>query len=144
MYEENALTGTPDPQDDGLTRDLTGKLKRSLLPSDLVLAPLGVGGHVDHITVRRAAEALDQPLVLYYSEIPYTALYPDQAIAAQADRAPRPYRISSSNMHAWINAVSKYASQRSMLESAAGSLPEVISACADAGLSLFESRNKNA
>ena len=144
MYEENVLTGPPDPNDDDLTRDLTGKMKRSLLPSDLVLAPLGVGGHVDHIIVRRAAEALDRPLVLYYSELPYTALYPDQALAAQAGRAPRPYRISSSNMHAWIDAVSKYASQRPMLESAAGSLPEVISASAESGLSLFESRNKNA
>jgi hypothetical protein len=144
MYEGDVLTGTPDPQDNGLTRDLVRKMKRSLLPSDIVLAPLGVGGHVDHVIVRRAAEALDQPLVLYYPEIPYTALYPDQALAAQSGRAPRPYRISSSNMHAWIDAVSKYASQRSMLESAAGSLPEVISACADAGLSLFESRNKNA
>ncbi|HEX2745454.1 MAG TPA: PIG-L family deacetylase [Streptosporangiaceae bacterium] len=36
----------------------------------LVLAPLGVGGHVDHVLVRTAAESSGIPVV-YYSDFPY-------------------------------------------------------------------------
>jgi LmbE family N-acetylglucosaminyl deacetylase len=33
-----------------------------LLPDDRVICQLGVGGHIDHILVRQAAEQLDRPL----------------------------------------------------------------------------------
>ena len=36
----------------------------------LVLAPLGVGGHVDHVLVRNAAER-SGARVVYYSDFPY-------------------------------------------------------------------------
>lgn len=39
----------------------------------IVLAPCGLGGHVDHRIVRTAAEALDQPDVFFYEDIPYSA-----------------------------------------------------------------------
>ncbi|MFF7133786.1 PIG-L deacetylase family protein [Streptomyces sp. NPDC008196] len=39
-------------------------------PHTVLLAPAGVGGHVDHVIVRTAAERTDRPVV-YYSDFPY-------------------------------------------------------------------------
>jgi LmbE family N-acetylglucosaminyl deacetylase len=47
--------------------------------SALVLAPLGVGGHVDHVLARIAAEHSGAPIV-YYSDFPYN-------VRQQADRS---------------------------------------------------------
>jgi molybdopterin-biosynthesis enzyme MoeA-like protein len=41
-----------------------------LKPDDIVIVQLGIGGHVDHVTVRRAAEMLKRPLI-YDADIPY-------------------------------------------------------------------------
>ena len=43
----------------------------ALPPARLLLAPLGVGGHVDHRVVRRAAEASGREIA-YYEEFPYS------------------------------------------------------------------------
>ena len=50
-----------------------GETIDALLPGadgGLVLAPLGVGGHADHVLVRTAAERCGRPVV-YYSDFPY-------------------------------------------------------------------------
>jgi LmbE family N-acetylglucosaminyl deacetylase len=39
----------------------------------VVLAPCGLGGHVDHRIVRTAAQALDEAVVFFYEDIPYSA-----------------------------------------------------------------------
>ncbi|MGO9971271.1 MAG: PIG-L deacetylase family protein [Solirubrobacteraceae bacterium] len=41
----------------------------------VLLAPLGIGGHVDHVLVRTAAR-LSGEVVVYYSEFPYNRRYP--------------------------------------------------------------------
>lgn len=46
------------------------------LAPHVVLAPIGLGGHIDHQIVRTAADALDQDQVLYYEDIPYCAGLP--------------------------------------------------------------------
>lgn len=46
---------------------------RELPPAKEVLAPLGIGSHVDHLLLRRAAERAFGRLV-YYEEIPYVFL----------------------------------------------------------------------
>lgn len=42
----------------------------------LVLAPSGLGGHIDHQIVRRAADSLHHLDVLYYEDLPYSASLP--------------------------------------------------------------------
>ncbi|NUT77419.1 hypothetical protein HNO86_20440 [Pseudomonas sp. C1C7] len=42
----------------------------------VVLAPCGLGGHVDHQIVRIAADALHHVEVLYYEDVPYSASLP--------------------------------------------------------------------
>ena len=45
----------------------------------VVLAPLGIGGHVDHVLVRDAAACAGAD-VIYYADVPYsTAACPDLA-----------------------------------------------------------------
>ncbi|MEU8519946.1 PIG-L family deacetylase [Streptomyces sp. NBC_01216] len=59
------------PSDAKTVRQVTDTV-RELLPGGrgLVLAPLGVGGHADHLLVRTAAERSGLPVV-YYSDFPY-------------------------------------------------------------------------
>ena len=52
-----------------------------------VYLPLGVGGHVDHLATRRAAERVFTA-PLYYEEYPYTA-WPGALAAALWDRPLR-------------------------------------------------------
>ncbi|MEU6167996.1 PIG-L deacetylase family protein [Streptomyces tanashiensis] len=58
---------------DAETLGAVGETIDALLPSrsgGLVLAPLGVGGHADHVLVRTAAERSGRRVV-YYSDFPY-------------------------------------------------------------------------
>ncbi|MGW1118221.1 PIG-L deacetylase family protein [Streptomyces tanashiensis] len=58
---------------DAETLGVVGETIDALLPSrsgGLVLAPLGVGGHADHVLVRTAAERSGRRVV-YYSDFPY-------------------------------------------------------------------------
>jgi LmbE family N-acetylglucosaminyl deacetylase len=43
-----------------------------LTNEDVILSPLGVGGHVDHEITRLAAENFERPLILYYEDCPYS------------------------------------------------------------------------
>ena len=86
------------------------------VPGEAVLvAPLALGGHVDHRLVRAAAEALNRPL-RYYADYPYAAA--EQAVAelealrSQGWHAER-YAVSEAGLRAWIAAAGDYVSQRS-------------------------------
>lgn len=48
---------------------------RTLPPADTVVAPLGVGGHVDHRLVRRAAEDVHGKSLFYYEDFPYASRF---------------------------------------------------------------------
>ncbi|MEU2236018.1 PIG-L deacetylase family protein [Streptomyces vietnamensis] len=61
---------------DAETLRAVGETVDALLPArsgGLVLAPLGVGGHADHVLVRTAAERSGRPVV-YYSDFPYNQI----------------------------------------------------------------------
>jgi LmbE family N-acetylglucosaminyl deacetylase len=57
--------------------------------SSLVLAPLGIGGHVDHILVRTAAALCSGGRVIYYSELPYNQRHALDAAFARRTRFVR-------------------------------------------------------
>ncbi|WP_084703989.1 PIG-L deacetylase family protein [Phaeacidiphilus oryzae] len=58
------------PQDDPAARGSSRTAARAKAQQTLLLAPLAVGGHVDHLLVRTAAELAESP-VAYYSDFPY-------------------------------------------------------------------------
>ena len=71
----HVLRGGISPDDLGTIRCILDTIDHlSLESSTLFLAPLGVGGHKDHVLVRTAAE-LSRKRVAYYSDFPYDTLY---------------------------------------------------------------------
>ncbi|MEU1231046.1 PIG-L family deacetylase [Streptomyces sp. NPDC005828] len=78
---------------DAETLRVAGETIDTLLPArsgGLVLAPLGVGGHADHVLARTAAERSGRRVV-YYSEFPY-----NQTAAADAEFTGRHHLVARS------------------------------------------------
>jgi LmbE family N-acetylglucosaminyl deacetylase len=75
-YRLHIISGQIAAADAGTLRDVCDVIQRlvSSGPS-VLLAPLGVGGHVDHVLVRSAAEGSGGPVV-YYSDVPYNRRHP--------------------------------------------------------------------
>src|ERR1019366_2525021 len=71
VYRVHVVSGRVAPADAGTLRQACEFIQRLACPGPaLVLAPLGVGGHVDHVLVRTAAER-SGARVVYYSDFPY-------------------------------------------------------------------------
>ena len=74
-YRLHIARGRISRHDAGMMRSICDTIDRlSLKSSAFFLAPLGVGGHVDHVLVRTAAE-LSRTRVAYYSDFPYNLRY---------------------------------------------------------------------
>ena len=74
-YRLNVIRGGILPDDISTIRRILDTIYHlSPTSSTLFLAPLGVGGHKDHIIVRTAAE-LSRKRVAYYSDFPYNMRY---------------------------------------------------------------------
>lgn len=70
-YRLHLLSGRISAYDAGTLRQATEAIAALARERPvLLLAPSGVGGHVDHVLVRTAAERSRQPVV-YYSDFPY-------------------------------------------------------------------------
>ncbi|MFJ7957778.1 PIG-L deacetylase family protein [Streptomyces sp. NPDC096319] len=79
-YRLHLARGRVSARDAGTLRAV-GEAIEALLPArsgGLVLAPLGVGGHADHVLVRTAAERSGRRVV-YYSDFPYNQNAPADA-----------------------------------------------------------------
>jgi O-antigen/teichoic acid export membrane protein/LmbE family N-acetylglucosaminyl deacetylase len=79
-YPKNTVGVPLDREDEALTGAAVQRLLRetaqrySSSEGLKLFAPLGIGGHVDHVIVRSSAEAVfGQASVTYYEEIPYVA-----------------------------------------------------------------------
>ncbi len=114
-----AIFGPLHPAEAGLVDELARALAVLNLPSPVcIYVPLGVGGHVDHVLTRRAAERW-RPAhsnLWYYEEYPY-AESPDHITAAlgagtwQAQLIP----LAPAYVEAKIAAIGCYTSQISSL-----------------------------
>jgi LmbE family N-acetylglucosaminyl deacetylase len=71
VYRRHVIAGRIAPADVGTLRDVCGVVARAAGSGpSVVLAPLGVGAHVDHVLVRTAADRSGADVV-YYSDFPY-------------------------------------------------------------------------
>lgn len=71
LYPEwTAVITTLHPADEQLITQLASRLQ-TLPPAQRIVAPLGVGGHVDHRIVRAAAEKAFSRNLWYYEDYPY-------------------------------------------------------------------------
>jgi LmbE family N-acetylglucosaminyl deacetylase len=113
---EDEIFGPVDPDDAELVHDL-GQQFAMLAPGEpddlTVYAPLGLGRHVDHQLVRRAAEGWLDTRLVYYEDYPY-AEKTDPA-ADPAELAPWVVPLDEDDLSAWIEAVACYRSQISVL-----------------------------
>jgi LmbE family N-acetylglucosaminyl deacetylase len=82
---------------------------------DLVLAPLGIGGHVDHLLVSAAAQRLNRD-VLHYEDVPYLLQdhCEDGRIGLRVGAAHK-YRCTAHGWLAKISGIECYTSQRDVL-----------------------------
>ncbi len=76
LYDsEEAIFGAVDPSEQALVLSLAEAMAE-LPAAGRVVAPLGIGNHVDHQLVRRAAEACFGRGLLYYEDYPYVQREP--------------------------------------------------------------------
>jgi LmbE family N-acetylglucosaminyl deacetylase len=135
MYSE--LHGPVHDGDFELAHRIGRHLAGMIEDDDLVLSPLAIGGHVDHVITRKAAESVQPAAIMYYPEIPYMQLHREDAATATAGFCPVQYTLRRDEIVTWIDSLKLYVTQMEMLESAAGNLPQLIREHAASAPSLY-------
>ncbi len=85
-----------------------------LKPDDVVVCQLGIGSHVDHVIVRKAAEMLKRPLV-YDADIPYFLKDSHELSPKTAGMKESVQLVPEAAMGPWLEAIEAYSSQLSSL-----------------------------
>jgi LmbE family N-acetylglucosaminyl deacetylase len=94
-----------------LVGQLGEELRRRLPQEAKVVAPLALGGHVDHHLVKFAAQALERPHY-YYADLPYVLTRGDElGKLSRAGWKPRIFPISEAGLTAWQASIAAHASQ---------------------------------
>ncbi len=98
-------------KDNPLIEELTQVINAALPEKSILVVPLGVGGHIDHLITRAAAESLDMPL-RYFADFPYSGDHPED-IERITDRSLKSiqYPLSGAALQAWQTAIMAYRSQ---------------------------------
>jgi len=104
----------PHPADSDLPRQITDRLQAGLTPEDVVVCPLAIGGHVDHILTRKGVEGLKRR-IWYYADVPYVLNEPGALSLLEGSYRSQRFSISPEGMIAWLEAVEAYRSQLSTL-----------------------------
>jgi len=131
---EDDLWREIQPGEQALVKQISVWWRAGLRPSVQLVAPLALGGHVDHRLARAAAEELSLPL-LYYADYPYalrTAFNPDTELGTGWVSEAHP--VSAAGVEAWQRAVAQYTSQISTFWQ---SLDEMRAAMADYAASRY-------
>jgi LmbE family N-acetylglucosaminyl deacetylase len=102
------------PGEADLPERIASTLSASLKPDDELICQLGVGKHVDHVTVRCAAELLGRSLH-YMADIPYLFNYPQHLKPHTTGMKKKVERVSRAGLKSWKEAVLAYESQIPML-----------------------------
>ncbi len=110
--DEDLFPANPSPEID-LIEKMAHAFRAHDSADNIVVAPLGVGRHIDHLNTRMAAESLRRPL-WYYADFPYAAKDPQQlyeTIPAGAQQIQQ--TINEEDKLAWQEGIASYASQLS-------------------------------
>lgn len=109
----NAVFGSLHPGEQNLVEEISQDLTSILPENAAIVAPLTLGGHVDHRLTLAVAKKSMKPL-LYYADFPYVKDHPDQLSAlVPAEAEVQVYKISQPAMRCWGDAVAAHASQLS-------------------------------
>lgn len=126
----------PQPAEADLPAKMTAALAERLASEDVLVCPLGIGGHADHILVRRAVEGLKRP-VLYYADVPYVLNHPEALSPLTNGGQPKVLKVSSAGLVAWGTGIAAYASQMSTLFESPEKMREAIEAYGREGVCLW-------
>ena len=113
LYPEEVFSIT-HPFEKDLDATIAAAMASELQAEDVVVSPLTIGGHVDHMMARRAAELLDRPL-LYYADIPYLLNSPEKLAPATQGLKDTLYPVIKKGLVAWQDGIAAYRSQMFML-----------------------------
>lgn len=138
MYEATQA-GLWHPEEQTLIAAMISLFRKTVAPSDILVSPLAIGGHVDHLLTRYVAEQLERTSLMYYPEVPYVELYAGDLPLKTAGLCDVGYALTRDEIVTWIDASKSYVTQMPMLEGAAGPLPEIIHRHASKPLSLYRS-----
>jgi LmbE family N-acetylglucosaminyl deacetylase len=110
-----ALYGDPvgaslSEADKGLPEQIAREVRWWVQPDDRIVCLLGIGGHVDHVLVRKAAESLGRPL-RFVADFSYILKDPESVGAATSGLQASASPVSAAGLGAWIEAVHAYRSQ---------------------------------
>ncbi len=108
LYSDIYLPPHEDEAD--LPRQIAEAASARLMPDDVLVCPLSVGSHVDHVLVRRAAELLDRPL-RYDIDIPYLFYKPEELEVKAAGMKETVHPITEAGLRSWQEAILAYRSQ---------------------------------
>ncbi len=89
-------------------------LRERLTDEDVVVCPLAIGGHVDHLLTRQGVEKLKRPL-WYYADVPYVFNEAGALSFLEARCHAEVFSVSAEGVVAWVEAVEAYCSQLSTL-----------------------------
>jgi LmbE family N-acetylglucosaminyl deacetylase len=108
---------------------LPDQIAQSIAPllkaDDQVICQFGIGGHVDHILVRQAAERLKRPL-WYTADLPYLFKQPGELAPKTAGIKAVTHPITEAGLAAWVEAILAYQSQLSSLFESSEKMKEEI------------------
>ena len=111
VIEDQGMFAPIHPGEAHLVDQVYQLLKADLPARARLVCPMTIGGHMDHLIVRAAAEQLGRQL-LYYADFPYVALHP-QELATAAAAFVRKYTlpVSAAGLQAWQDGAAAYHSQ---------------------------------
>ena len=108
------IFGGLDSREADLIERLSGQLQKELPEDTRIVAPLGIGNHVDHELTRKAANRLGIPLT-FYADYPYAREVDGKEIldfmARSSEWQFEEFSISDSGLDKWILAAQAYRSQ---------------------------------
>jgi len=113
LYPEDIFAPLSPPES-GLDEKIAAELDGELEADDMLICPLAIGGHPDHVLTRRAAERLARPL-RYYADIPYLLDHPEAFEPATAGMKSELFPVSKRGLTAWKTGIAAYASQMAVL-----------------------------
>jgi LmbE family N-acetylglucosaminyl deacetylase len=97
-----------------LDAGIAAALAEELRLDDILVCPLTVGGHLDHILTRQAVERLKRPL-WYYADIPYLLDHPEALEPATSNLHTKTFDVTEAGLAAWQDGIAAYRSQIKML-----------------------------
>jgi LmbE family N-acetylglucosaminyl deacetylase len=101
------------PGEERLVDRLVIDLAKMIPPDAVLVAPLTIGNHVDHLITRVAAEQLRRP-IKYYLDFPYAREFAEvipELLPAGFEQVV--YPISENDLSAWWEGIAAYSSQLS-------------------------------